>query len=71
MAELPCELLAQDLQSSSWQTHDLALLKGLLHLLQVGQVADIRADPLRRRTERADSIGNPEVDLHSVRKWST
>lgn len=47
-------------------SYDLALLKRLLHLLQVGQVTDIGANPLGGRTEGANSIGNAEVNLYGV-----
>lgn len=48
-------------------THDLALLKGLLHLLQVGEMSDVRADTLSRGAQSADGVCDAEVDLSCVR----
>lgn len=48
------------------KTYNLALLKRLLHLLEVGKVADITADALGSSTEGAHGIGNAEVDLFAV-----
>ncbi len=44
----------------------MALLERLLHLLQVGQVTDIGADPLGGCAESADGVGNPEINLHII-----
>ena len=45
---------------------NLALLERLLHLLEVGQVADVAANALGRGAEGADSVGHAQVDLAGV-----
>lgn len=42
------------------------LLKGLLHLLEVGQVADVTGDALRCRAEGGEGVGYAQVDLAGV-----
>jgi hypothetical protein len=54
------------LQGIAVMAYNLALLKGLLHLLQVGQVANIRADALGCSTQGANRVGNAEVDFPCV-----
>jgi len=67
MAELPWYWLARGSNSETvGESHNLALFKRLLHLLQVGQVADIGANALSSRAEGADGIGNPEINLQIV-----
>jgi hypothetical protein len=50
-------------------SHNLALLERLFHLLQVGQVTDIGANPLGCRAKSADSISNTEIDLDKVSRY--
>lgn len=45
---------------------NLGLFEGFLDLLQVGEVADVRADTGSSGTKSADGVGNAEVDLPSL-----
>lgn len=53
-------------RNNTGTTYNLALLKRLLHLLEVRKVADITADTLGSSTKGAHGIGNAEVDLFTV-----
>jgi len=46
--------------------YNLALLKRLLHLLQVSQVTNVTADALGSRTKGANGIGNTKINLSKL-----